>query len=141
MNRREFISLVGGAAVAGCDGAAGNSGQDYPSRSITLIVNFPPGGSTDAMARIIREPLSQTLGQSITIDNRGGAGGTTGAAAVANAKPDGYTLLLGQLGVDHKQVPTEDLPVRPEDGVCTHYAGHRTSHSCSLYIRRCPSTM
>ena len=70
------------------------AGQDYPTRSITLIVNFPPGGSTDATARIIREPLSQALGQSIIIDNRGGAGGTTGAAAVANAKPDGYTLLL-----------------------------------------------
>src|SRR5262245_59906234 len=68
--------------------------QDSPNRAIPLLVNFPPGGSTDAMARIIREPLSQALGQNIIIDNRGGAGGTTGAAAVANAKPDGYTLLL-----------------------------------------------
>jgi tripartite-type tricarboxylate transporter receptor subunit TctC len=97
MKRREFITLLSGAAVAAVAVVTVPlvvAGQDYPSRSITLIVNFPPGGSTDAMARIIREPLSQALGQSITIDNRGGAGGTTGAAAVANAKADGYTLLL-----------------------------------------------
>src|SRR5437899_12299391 len=94
MKRREFITLLSGAAVAVVTVPLVVAGQDYPSRSVTLIVNFPPGGSTDAMARIIREPLSQALGQSIIIDNRGGAGGTTGAAAVANAKPDGYTLLL-----------------------------------------------
>src|SRR5262245_44844639 len=91
MRRREFIWLLGGAAVAAPLAAAA---QDYPSRPVTLIVNFPPGGSTDTMARILREPLSQALGQSIIIDNRGGAGGTTGAVAVANAGPDGYTLLL-----------------------------------------------
>src|SRR5262249_388581 len=67
--------------------------DDYPNHSITLVVNFPPGGSTDAMARILREPLSQGLGQNIIIDNRGGAGGTTGAPAPAQGKPDGYTLL------------------------------------------------
>jgi tripartite-type tricarboxylate transporter receptor subunit TctC len=74
------------------DGATA-AAQDYPNRPVTLIANFPPGGSTDAMARIIREPLSQALGRSIIIDNRGGAGGTTGAAAVVDAKPDGYTRL------------------------------------------------
>src|SRR5215831_10561530 len=94
MKRRAFITLLSGAAVAVATAPLVVVGQDYPSRSITLIVNFPPGGSTDAMARIIREPLSGALGQSITIDNRGGAGGTTGAAAVANARPDGYTILL-----------------------------------------------
>src|SRR5262249_11539017 len=95
MKRRAFITLLGGAAVAGVAmSPLVAAGQDYPSRSITLIVNFPPGGSTDATARIIREPLSQALGQSIIIDNRGGAGGTTRAAAGANAKPHGYTLLL-----------------------------------------------
>src|SRR5262245_34966869 len=68
--------------------------QDYPARPITMIVGFPPGGSTDATARILQDPLSQALGQNIIIDNRGGAGGTTGAAAVASARPDGYTLLF-----------------------------------------------
>ena len=90
MRRREFIFALGGALAAPLRAAA----QDYPNRAVTLVVNFPPGGSTDAMARILREPLSQALGQNIVIDNRGGAGGTTGAAAVANARPDGYTLLL-----------------------------------------------
>src|SRR2546426_1498241 len=94
LKRREFITLLGGAAAAMVTVPLVAAGQDYPNRSVTLIVNFPPGGSTDAMARIIREPLSQALGQTIIIDNRGGAGGTTGAAAAAAAKPDGYTLLL-----------------------------------------------
>src|SRR6476660_4858074 len=85
--RREFITFLSGAAVAVVAVPRVVAGPDYPNRSVTLIVNFPPGGSTDAMARIIREPLSQALGQSIIIDNRGGAGGTTGAAAVANARP------------------------------------------------------
>src|SRR3990170_1367584 len=67
--------------------------QDYPTRTITLIVPFPPGGSTDAVARLARDGLSEALGQPIVIDNRGGAGGTTGAAFVANSSPDGYTLL------------------------------------------------
>src|SRR6516164_1221792 len=93
MRRRDFITLLGGAAASAMPPFVAVA-QDYPNRAITLIVNFPPGGSTDAMARIIREPLSQALGQNIIIDNRGGAGGTTGAAAVANAKPDGYTILL-----------------------------------------------
>src|SRR5215813_12806141 len=93
MKRRDFITLLGSAAAAAMPPLRA-AAQDYPNRAITLVVNFPPGGSTDAMARVLRELLSQALGQNVVIDNRGGAGGTTGAAAVANAKPDGYTLLL-----------------------------------------------
>jgi tripartite-type tricarboxylate transporter receptor subunit TctC len=93
MRRREFIFALGGAAVA-LAAPLQAAAQDYANRAVTLVANFPPGGSTDAMARILREPLSQALGQNVVIDNRAGAGGTTGAAAVANARPDGYTLLL-----------------------------------------------
>src|SRR5260221_14338888 len=92
--RGECITLLSGAAVAVVTVPLVVAGQDYPNRSVTLIVNFPPGGSTDAMARIIREPLSQALGQSIIIDNRGGAGGATGAAAGAKARPPGHTIFL-----------------------------------------------
>ncbi len=93
MRRREFIFALGGAAAA-LAAPLRAVAQDYPNRAVTLVVNFPPGGSTDAMARILREPLTQALGQNVVIDNRSGAGGTTGAAAVANATPDGYMLLL-----------------------------------------------
>ena len=73
---------------------AGAQAQTYPTRPITIIVPFPPGASTDFMARIIRDPLNEVLGQPVVIDNRPGAGGTTGSAAVAAAAPDGHTLLV-----------------------------------------------
>lgn len=64
----------------------------YPSRPITLIVPFAAGGSTDVIGRIVAEGLRQELGQSVIVDNRGGAGGTIGTAAIAHAAPDGYTI-------------------------------------------------
>jgi tripartite-type tricarboxylate transporter receptor subunit TctC len=70
-------------------------GQDYPTRPVTLIVPYPPGGGVDAMARIVGEKLTAALGQQVIVDNRGGGGGNIGARAVAKAAPDGYTLLLG----------------------------------------------
>src|ERR1700730_7658828 len=67
--------------------------QDYPSRSITVIVPFPPGGASDVVARIVTNQMSRTLGQSFIIENVSGAGGTVGGARVAAAAPDGSTLL------------------------------------------------
>jgi tripartite-type tricarboxylate transporter receptor subunit TctC len=81
--------------VAGLGGAAA---QDYPNRPITLVVPFPPGGSTTIVARIVADKMSEALGQSIVIDNRGGAGGTVGSGAVSKSTPDGYTILLGYTG-------------------------------------------
>ena len=73
-------------------GAGGALAQSYPSHAVTVIVPFPAGGGTDALMRGLAPGLSRALGQSVIIDNRAGAGGTIGAAAVAAAQPDGYTL-------------------------------------------------
>jgi tripartite-type tricarboxylate transporter receptor subunit TctC len=81
--------LTGGAAVA----------DTYPTRPITMIVPFPPGGATDAIARIIQDPLQKSLGQPIVIENVGGAGGTIAAAKAARAEPDGYTILIHQVAL------------------------------------------
>ena len=72
--------------------------QDYPSRPITVIVPFPPGGASDVVARIVTNQMSRILGQSIIIENIGGAGGTIGSERVAAAAPDGYTLLAAAMG-------------------------------------------
>ncbi len=72
--------------------------QEFPTKPITLIVPFPPGGPTDAMARTIAARLKDELGQPLIVENRGGAGGNIGAEAVARAQPDGYTLLFGTSG-------------------------------------------
>ena len=77
-------------------GVADANAQSYPSRPITLVVPFPPGGSTDAAARIMAERMRATLGQSIVIENVGGAGGSIGVGRVARAAPDGYTFDIGQ---------------------------------------------
>src|SRR4051812_33788077 len=73
--------------------------QTYPSRPITLVVPFAAGGATDAIARILNDSMSQTLGQQVIIETVGGAGGMIGAARVARAAPDGYTILLHQIGL------------------------------------------
>jgi len=77
-------------------GIGGANAQTYPSRPITIIAPFPPGGPSDALARILSGPLEAALGQPIVIENVGGAGGTVGVTRVARAEPDGYTLLIGQ---------------------------------------------
>jgi tripartite-type tricarboxylate transporter receptor subunit TctC len=78
--------------------ASGVHAQAWPAQPVTLVVPFPPGGSTDAIARAIGPSLNKTLGQSFIVDNRAGATGTIGAAAVKRAAPDGYTFLVTSLG-------------------------------------------
>jgi tripartite-type tricarboxylate transporter receptor subunit TctC len=71
--------------------------QDYPSKPIKLIVPYPPAGATDVIGRVMAQKLSVALNQQVVVDNRGGAAGSIGAAAVASATPDGYTLLMGAM--------------------------------------------
>jgi tripartite-type tricarboxylate transporter receptor subunit TctC len=82
------------AAGFGCAAAA----QTFPTRTITLIVPYPPGGGVDALARIVGEKLSGALGQQVIVDNRAGGSGNVGTRAAAKAVPDGYTLMLGHTG-------------------------------------------
>ena len=72
--------------------------QTYPARPITLVIPFPPGGSTSIVSRVIADKMGELLGEKIVIDNRAGAGGTVGTRAVAKSDPDGYTLGLGYTG-------------------------------------------
>ena len=78
-----------------CTGVAA---QSYPDRPLRLVIPFPPGGSNDVVGRVIGAQLGERLGQTVVIDNRGGAGGTIGINAGAKAAPDGYTLLLVSVG-------------------------------------------
>src|SRR6266436_9836694 len=71
--------------------------QTYPSRSIRLVVPFPPGGSSDSVARVVVQKFSEGLGQPVVIENRPGVAGLLGSEGVAKAAPDGYTLLLGSV--------------------------------------------
>ena len=72
--------------------------QNYPAKPVTLVIPFPPGGGTDTGGRILAEQLSKKWGQPVVVENKGGAAGQIGADLVAKAKPDGYTLLLGNIG-------------------------------------------
>ena len=84
--------------------AASAQAQPYPSRPITVVVPFPAGGPSDVVARIVAESMGKVLGQTMVIENVGGAGGTIGSARVASAAPDGYTLLAGSMG-SHVSAP------------------------------------
>src|SRR5215467_16401325 len=93
-------ALLAAALCAGwaLDGVAPAKAQVYPTRLIKVVVPFPPGGPTDGMARIISDRLGAVLGQPIVVENRGGAGGGIGGKFVAEAEPDGYTLLMSPGG-------------------------------------------
>jgi tripartite-type tricarboxylate transporter receptor subunit TctC len=97
--RAKFLVIAVAAAFAATlAGTTAATAQTYPSRPVTMIVPFPPGGATDAIARIMNDRLRAALGQTVIIENVGGAGGSIGVGRAVRAAPDGYTLNLGQLG-------------------------------------------
>jgi len=95
MRRREFIKMIAGVAAL-CPLAAW--AETYPSRSITMVIPFAPGGSFDVIGRIVAVSMSEILGKSVIVENTSGAAGIIGVKRVASAAPDGYTLLLGSIG-------------------------------------------
>ncbi len=91
---RHAVALMA-LVAAGAAPAAAQS--EFPTQPVTMVVPFAAGGSTDLVARIVAQRMSQELGQQVLVDNRGGAGGMLGATAVAQAQPDGYTILMGTI--------------------------------------------
>ena len=98
LDRRRFVGLSA-AAVLASSGSRRAFAQSWPSRYVRLIVPFPPGGGTDAIARIVAGKLSEIWGQQMVVENRGGAATNIGTEAVARAEPDGYTMLLCSLNM------------------------------------------
>jgi tripartite-type tricarboxylate transporter receptor subunit TctC len=110
--RSIFCAAIAAVTLAG----AANAQQPYPTRPITVVVPFTAGGPTDVLARILGQHMSQTLGQQIVVENVGGGGGSLGAARVAKAAPDGYTLVMGNLGSHAASVGLyKNLPYDPRD--------------------------
>jgi tripartite-type tricarboxylate transporter receptor subunit TctC len=97
--RRLFMTLAAGAPLLLGADAALAADDAYPTRPVTMVVPYAAGGPTDTVARLVAESMSGTLGQQVIVENVAGAGGTLGAGRVAEAEPDGYTLLLHHIGL------------------------------------------
>lgn len=102
LKRRHLLQATAGSAVLACPFVHAQSG--WPNKPVTIVVPFPAGGGTDAFARPLTAQLTKSLGKQVIIDNRGGAGGTVGAAIASKAAPDGYTFFMG--AVHHTIAPS-----------------------------------
>jgi tripartite-type tricarboxylate transporter receptor subunit TctC len=112
--RRTLIAGLAGSLAGGLP-AAVLAQDNYPGRSVTILVGFAPGGGTDIIARLLAPSLQAEFGQAVAIDNRAGASGTLAAAAVARSKPDGYTLLMGTVSTQAVVAPLMRNPPYDQD--------------------------
>lgn len=98
MNKTKYLlaSILIGCAAAG--NAFAQGAANYPSKPVRFIAPFPPGGSTDLLARLVAQKLTEAWGQQVIVENRGGAAGTIGVELAARAAPDGYTIVMGHVG-------------------------------------------
>ena len=108
--KRTCLVPILAAALAAMTGPV--SAQTWPGKPVTIVVPFPAGGTTDVLARAVGQELAKVLGQPVVVDNKPGAGATVGAAQVANAKPDGHTLLMGAV---HHTIATSVYKKLPYD--------------------------
>src|SRR4051794_2588694 len=108
-------AFAAGVFAAPCAVATTAYAQEYPDRSVTVVVPFPAGGPSDVVARIVADQMGKVLGQTLVIENVGGAGGTLGSGRVATATPDGYTLLAGSMG-SHVAAPVLTPSIKYDSG-------------------------
>jgi tripartite-type tricarboxylate transporter receptor subunit TctC len=115
MQRRDFLAGVAGLAGFGLSRPATAQSEPWPTRPIRLVVGFAAGGATDIVGRLLTPGLGERLGQSVYVENRAGAGGNLAAASVAQAEPDGYTLMLATPGPETINPTIYDrLPFDPQ---------------------------
>lgn len=111
---KSMITMATAAALGSVWIAAATAAQTYPERPIRFIIPFAPGGTSDIVGRLLAIKVGQDLGQTVVIDNRGGAGGTVGAGLAAKAPPDGHTIILGHISLAINQTLYPNLPYDAE---------------------------
>jgi tripartite-type tricarboxylate transporter receptor subunit TctC len=118
MKSRIFAALAGLVVVAGCS-SSDPEGGSYPDQNITIVVPFSAGGPTDTVTRMIADPMAKSLGGKIVVQNVEGAGGTVAAGQVAQAEPDGYTVLMHHIGMSTAPALYKDLGFQPLEDFAT----------------------